>query len=98
MALYRLSCHLLLTSSLSSHLEARCHQVKVVQNRNFELIFLIDNPNRSAIIVAEYASATFEVLGGFLITIISFPPFGSFKLTACYNSRVIYDDISKYMK
>jgi len=51
---------------------------------------------RSAIIVAEYASATFEVLGGFLITIISFPPFGSFKLTACYNSRVIYDDINQY--
>ena len=64
----------------------------------FENDFSEHPQKRSAIIVAEYASATFEVLGGFLITIISFPPFGSFKLTACYNSQVIYDDISKFRK
>lgn len=47
-------------------------------------------------VAAEYASATVEVIGGFLLTIIVFPPFGSVQINACYTAALIQQDISKF--
>lgn len=47
-------------------------------------------------ILTEYFSATIEVLGGFMLTIIVLPPFGSININACYSSSIIQEDINQY--
>ena len=51
---------------------------------------------KSSTILTEYFSATIEVLGGFMLTIIVLPPFGSININACYSSSIIQEDISKW--
>jgi len=47
-------------------------------------------------VAAEYASATVEVCGGFMLTILAFPPFGSVWINACYSASLIQQDINQY--